>query len=94
MEEQKIKPVLSKVEQKLIPAATIFMAVDTIRKSGLEEAFLAECAKEDRGMVISKADLDFVKTFLSDFANRSLLKVDADALLPNIKRIAKSQPQC
>ncbi|EUB98248.1 hypothetical protein PMI07_006562 [Rhizobium sp. CF080] len=94
MAEQKIKPVLSKVEQKLIPAATIFMAVDTIRKAGLEETFLAECAKDNRGMIISKADLDFVKTFLANFANRSLLTVDADTLLPNIKRIAKSQPQC
>ncbi|MEH0296012.1 hypothetical protein V6R98_27970 [Agrobacterium sp. CCNWLW71] len=94
MAEQEIKPVLSKVERKLVPAATIFMAVDTIRKAGLEEAFLAECAKDGRGMVISKADLDFVKTFLTDFANRSLLTVDVDALLPNIKRIAKSRPQC
>ncbi|MDX0967311.1 hypothetical protein [Sinorhizobium medicae] len=94
MVEQKIKPVLSKVEQKLISAATIFMAVDTIRKAGLEEAFLAECAKNDRGMVISKSDLNFVKTFLADFANRSLLGADAGTLLPNIKRIAKSQPQC
>lgn len=94
MARQKIKPVLSPVEQKHIAATTIFMAVDTIRRAGLEEDFLAKCAEQNRGMLISKSDLDFVKTYLAGYANANWSELDTEMVLPNIKRIAKSQPRC
>ena len=94
MSREKFTPVLMQVPQKAISAEAIFMTVKTIVAAGLEEDFLKRCATDERKMIISKDDMDFIKTYLATHFNNRPSDAVESILSPNLERIVRSNPQC
>jgi hypothetical protein len=100
-----IIPRLMTAEVKHIKADVIFMAVETIQRMGeaAKADFLAKCAAENRGMVISKADLNFIKDYIASVINQApepplfaeaLHATAFAATMADVRRIVRSDPPC